>query len=76
MMSIKSRLESLEERAQRKQDAPPDDPLSTSLYEFGEELSRLDEFEKSMQAEEMGIAPTDIDDIIRQFKKTYPKRRF
>lgn len=75
-MSIKSRLEVLEQRAQRKQDTPPNDPLSRSLYEFGDELSRLDEFEKSIQAEEMGIALTDIDDMIRHFKKTYLKRRF
>ena len=75
-MSIKSRLEILEQRAQKKQDTPPNDPLSRSLYEFGDELSRLDEFEKSIQAEEMGIALTDIDDMIRQFKKTYLKRRF
>lgn len=75
-MSIKSRLEILEQRAQQKQDTPPNDPLSRSLYEFGDELSRLDEFEKSIQAEEMGIALTDIDDMIRQFKKTYLKRRF
>ena len=75
-MSIKSRLERLEERAQRKQDTPPNDPLSRSLYEFGDELSRLDKFEKSIQAEEMGITPTDIDDMKKQFKKTYLKRRF
>lgn len=75
-MSIKSRLEILEQRAQRKQDAPPDDPLSKSLYEFGAELSRLDEFEKLRQAEKMGITPTDIDDMKKQFKKTYLKRRF
>lgn len=75
-MSIKSRLEVLEQRAQRKQDTPPNDPLSRSLYEFGDELSQLDEFEKSIQAEEMGIALTDIDDMIRQFRKTYLKRRF
>ena len=75
-MSIKSRLEILEQRAQKKQDTPPNDPLSRSLYEFGDELSRLDEFEKSIQAEEMGIALTDIDDMIRQFRKTYLKRRF
>lgn len=75
-MSIKNRLEILEQRAQRKQDAPPDDPLSKSLYEFGEELSRLDEFEKLRQAEEMGVTMSNVDDMIRQFKKTYLKRRF
>lgn len=75
-MSINNRLNSLEQRARQKQDRPPDDPLSRSLYEFGEELSRLDEFEKYTQAEKMGVTPTDIDDLIRQFKKTYLKRRF
>ena len=75
-MSIKNRLESLEQQARQKRDRLPDDPLSRSLHEFGEELSRLDEFEKSIQAEEMGLTPTDIDDMIRHFKKTYLKRRF
>ena len=75
-MNIKSRLESLEERAQRKQDTQPDDPLSKSLYEFGEELSRLDEFEKFLQAEAMGVTPGDIDTMLKAFKRKNLKRRF
>lgn len=75
-MNIKSRLESLEQRAQRKQDTQPDDPLSKSLYEFGEELSRLDEFEKFLQAEAMGVTPGDIDTMLKAFKRKYFKRRF
>ena len=50
-MSIKSRLEILEQRAQQKQDTPPNDPLSGDLYEVGDELSRVDEFEQSIRAE-------------------------
>ena len=75
-MNIKSRLESLEQRAQRKQDTQPDDPLSKSLYEFGEELSRLDEFEKFLQAEAMGVTPGDIDTMLKAFKRKNLKRRF
>ena len=75
-MNIKSRLESLEQRAQRKQDTQPDDPLSKSLYEFGEELSRLDEFEKLLQAEAMGVTPGDIDTVLKAFKRKNLKRRF
>ena len=75
-INLKARLEALEARAAAFTKRPDPDPLSKSLYEFGDELSRLDEFEKSIQAEEMGITPTDIDDMIRQFKKIYLKRRF
>lgn len=75
-MNIKSRLESLEQRAQRKQDTQPDDPLSKSLYEFGDELSQLDEFEKFLQAEEMEVTPGDIDIMLKTFKRKYLKRRF
>lgn len=75
-MNIKSRLESLEQRAQRKQDTQPDDPLSKSLREFGDELSQLDEFEKFLQAEEMGVTPGDIDTMLKTFKRKYLKRRF
>lgn len=75
-MSLKDRLEALESRARRWQDAPPLDPLSKSLYEFGDELSQLDEFEKFLQAEEMGITPGDIDTMLKTFKRKYLKRRF
>lgn len=75
-MSLKSRLEALELRARQKQNVPPDDPLSRSLYEFGEELSHLDEAGKERQAEELGITRTDFDRMATAYKKTNTRRRF
>lgn len=75
-MSLESRLEALEQRARQRRDMPPDDPLSRSLYEFGEELSRLDEAEKKKQAEVLGITRTDFDRMATAYKKPNTKRRF
>ena len=75
-MSLKSRLEALEQRARQRRDMPPDDPLSRSLYKFGEELSRLDEAEKKKQAEVLGITRTDFDRMATAYKKPNTKRRF
>ena len=73
---IKNRLEALEARAEAFTEQQDPDPLSKSLYEFGDELSQLDEFEKFLQAEEMEITPGDIDTMLKAFKRKYLKRRF
>lgn len=74
-MSLKSRLEALEQRAQQKQDAPPEDPLSRSLYELGEELSHLDEAWTERQAGELEITRTDLNRVAGTYKKSNTKRR-
>lgn len=74
-MSLKSRLEALEQRARQKRNVPPDDPLSRSLYELGEELSHLDEAGKERQAEELGITRTDLNRVAGTYKKSNTKRR-
>ena len=75
-MSLKSRLEALEQRVRQKRNVPPDDPLSRSLYEFGEELSRLDEAGKERKAEELGITRTDLNRMATAYTKPNTRRRF
>lgn len=75
-MSLKSRLEALEQRARQKRDVPPDDPLSRSLYEFGEEMSCLDEAGKERKAEELGITRTNFDRMATAYKRPNTRRRF
>lgn len=75
-MSLKSRLEALEQRARQKRNVPPDDPLSRSLYELGEKLSHLDEAGKERQAGELGITRTNFDRMATAYKKPNTKRRF
>lgn len=74
-MSLKSRLEALEQRARQKRNVPPDDPLSRSLYELGEKLSHLDEAGKERQAGELGITRTDLNRVAGTYKKSNTKRR-
>lgn len=78
-MGIKSRLESLEQRARLYQDTPPLDALSRSLYEADEELRALDE----QGIEEYAARLETTSDIIRAMiqdakksKRNIFRRRF
>lgn len=63
---IANRLEELERRFSLSGDVVPD-PLSASLWEFGDELKGLTDKGREDMAEELGIKPDDVRDMERQF---------
>ena len=70
---ITSRLEELERRFSLSGDVVPD-PLSVSLWEFGDELKGLTDKGREDMAEEMAITPDDVRDMERQFWRGWRKR--
>ena len=58
---IANRLEELERRFSLSGDVVPD-PLSTSLFEFGQTLKNLTTEEREDMAEELGITPDEVRD--------------
>lgn len=68
---IANRLEELERRFSLSGDVVPD-PLSVSLWEFGDELKSLTDEEREDMAEELGIKPDDV----RDMEKEYGRRRW
>mgnify|MGYP002797460242 CR=1 FL=1 len=70
---IANRLEELERRFSLSGDVVPD-PLSTSLFEFGQTLKNLTTEEREDMAEELGITPDDLRDMERQFWRRGWKR--